>query len=226
MPTEAGLADAPSVQRRAEALSDRIFLGGPVEDFERVGRQQLVTLIHDGLRPQSSVLDVGCGCLRGGYWLIHFLGPGRYFAIEPNRDMVEAGLSHILERGLADEKRPSFAHNDDWDFSVFGVGFDYVVARSIWTHASKRDISAMLDSFVAVAAPGAKLFASYLPAGWGRRDYRGTGWVGRSHRQDEPGLVHHSKRWLAAECRNRGLGVEELRDGVINRQRWLRITAE
>ncbi len=187
----------PTVQERAETLAGRIFLGGPVDDFEEVGRLQLVTLLREGLQPSSTVLDVGCGCLRGGYWMIHFLEPDRYFGIEPAREMVEAGLGEILEPGIAEAKRPRFAHNDDWDFSGFGVEFDFVVARSIWTHASKAQIGSMLDSFAKSAAPGGKLLASYLPAGWHRawsgrtlrgllaRDYKGEGWVGRSHEQEE-----------------------------------------
>jgi SAM-dependent methyltransferase len=225
----------PTVQERAEALSDRIFVGGPVDDFEEVGRLQLVTLLREGLQPSSSVLDIGCGCLRGGYWMIHFLDPGCYYGIEPAREMLEAGLEGILEPGLADAKRPQFAHNDDWDFTVFRVEFDFVVARSIWTHASKAQIVNMLDSFRASAAPGATLLASYLPAGWrlpwsGRRlrgpmasDYKGDQWVGRSHEQDKPGLVHHSRRWIQEACEARGLTARELPHGLFNEQRWLRV---
>jgi hypothetical protein len=43
----------PTVQERAEALADRIFVGGPVDDFEEVGRLQLVTLLLEGLRPSA-----------------------------------------------------------------------------------------------------------------------------------------------------------------------------
>jgi hypothetical protein len=80
---------------------------------------QLVTLLQEGLQPHSKVLDVGCGCLRGGYWFIHFLNPRCYFGIEPNREMLQVGLDHILEPGLTDLAGPSFSHNDDFDLSVF-----------------------------------------------------------------------------------------------------------
>jgi hypothetical protein len=48
--------------------------------LEIAGRLQFAMLIREGVYPSSKVLDIGCGCLRGGYWLIHFLGS---FGLEP-----------------------------------------------------------------------------------------------------------------------------------------------
>jgi hypothetical protein len=57
-----------------------------------------------------------------------------------------------------------FAANEDFDFSVFGERFDFVIARSIWTHASKPQLSAMLRSFGATSEPEGVFLASYYPA--------------------------------------------------------------
>ncbi len=211
------------VQERADALAREMFVGGPVKDFEAVGRLQLVTLIHQGLYPDSKVLDVGCGCLRGGYWLIHFLEPGCYFGIEPNARMLQAGIDRILEPGLIEEKRPQFHTNENFDFSVFGTKFNFILARSIWTHASKEQVRVMLDSFLDSSEEEAAFLASYRRAGLLRRDYRGAEWVGRSHTSDVSGGVAHSLRWIRSECRGRGLSVTELPEGIYNRQVWLRI---
>jgi hypothetical protein len=59
-----------------------IFTGGPVEVFDQAGRLQLYTLVREGLSPYSKLLDVGCGCLRGGYWLVRLLDADCYFDIE------------------------------------------------------------------------------------------------------------------------------------------------
>jgi hypothetical protein len=136
------------LQEKAVELSKHVFTGGPVEEFERVGRHQFITLLGQGLNLNSRVLDIGCGCLRAGYWLIHFLDPDCYFGIEPNRAMLETGLSSLLEPGLAEAKRPRFDHNADFNLTVFGERFDFVLARSIWTHASKTQIETMLDGIV------------------------------------------------------------------------------
>ena len=214
-----------TLQERAEGLARTMFVGGPPDLFERAGRAQLMLLLSRGLTPQSKVLDIGCGCLRGGYWLVHFLRPGGYCGLEPNGAMLAAGLREILEPGLADEKRPRFDDNARFDASVFGERFDFFVARSIWTHASKPQVETMLDAFVAHAAPDGAFLTSYKRAILGWRDYRGREWVGRSHECDEPGIVRHSLGWIAGACRDRGLVAREARDRAFafGHQTWLEI---
>ena len=138
-----------TLQNRAQALSAEAFTGGPADQFEQIGRMQLVTLIEEGLEPQHRVLDIGCGALRAGYWLMHFLNPSCYYGIEPNERMLKAGITHILDDGQLEVAAPTFDHNDRFDLGVYGVDFDVVLARSIWTHASKPQIQTMLDGFAA-----------------------------------------------------------------------------
>ena len=55
-----------------------------------------------------------------------------------------------------------------------------VLARSIWTHASKEQIERMLASFASVAPSDGLLLTSYRPArALLRGDYAGDTWVGR-----------------------------------------------
>ena len=214
---------------RAKKLEKEAFLGGPLESFETAGRMQLQLLLKEGLYPDSKVLDIGCGCLRGGYWLIHFLDPGCYFGIEPDRRTLEAGMQGILEPGLLNLKRPRFDHNSDFDFSVFGEPFDFFMARSIWTHTSKDQIRTMLDGFMRHSKPGGAFLTSYKRASWFRRDdYRGAKWVGRSHESDLSGLVRHSFRWIQTECRKRGLFAEEIAESTfrLGDQSWLKIVVQ
>jgi hypothetical protein len=213
------------MQEIAQMLhSQGIFTGGPPQYFEIVGRLQLATLLREGIYPQSKVLDLGCGCLRGGYWVIHFLDPGCYFGIEPAVAMLQQGIDHVMEPEVLKERQPRFDTNDRFDLSVFGVKFDIVLARSIWSHASKGQIVTMLDGFLANSSPDAFFLTSYYPAGfWKHRDYKGDRWKGRSHQSDTPGLVHHSFRWVKQQVEARGLFVRQLPDLVFNRQHWLKI---
>lgn len=126
-----------SIQARADRLAkEGYFLGGPPEHFDSVGRRQLITLLKQELMPSHKVLDVGCGCLRGGYWCTQFLDPRCYFGIEPNNSMLEIGRKQIVGADMMRAKCPSFSNRDDFDFSTFGDKFDFVVARSIWMHAA------------------------------------------------------------------------------------------
>lgn len=153
-----------TLQARSERIAGDVFLGGPRRDFERVGRLCLDVLLREGLRPSSRVLDVGCGALRVGYWLMRFLDPGCYLGIEPNREMLKVGIEEIVEADVLARAKPRFDHNDRFDLSVFGEPVDYVIARSIWTHTARAQISALLRSFAETAAPGGVLLATYHPA--------------------------------------------------------------
>jgi SAM-dependent methyltransferase len=158
------VSERSSLQERAERLAQTRFVGGSPWTYERIGRLWFEVLIAEGLLPSSRVLDVGCGTLRLGYWLLHFLDPGHYYGIEPQVDMLEAGRTVIVEPDVLERADAHFAHNGDSDFSVFDARFDYVVACSIWTHASKAQITAMLASFAATSAPEGVFLASYHPA--------------------------------------------------------------
>jgi SAM-dependent methyltransferase len=215
-----------SLQQRAERLREAgIFTGGAITRFEEAGRNQLVVLLESGLQPDSKVLDIGCGMLRGGYWIAHFLRPGCYFGIEPDEEMLQAGLEHILGPELVEEKRPVFDDNDRFDLAVFGVEFDFLIAKSIWTHASRSMIETMLDGFVANTPQTGIFLTSYLPASSPEEEYLGEEWVGRSRESDEGGFARHSLEWIRSECGKRGLRVQTLDDCfMLANQPWLRIT--
>src|SRR2546423_7685884 len=85
------------LQQKAEMLGEKTFLGVPVRDFEKGGRELLIYLLNVGLNPASRVVDIGCGVLRGGYWLIHFLDPWSYCGIEHHAGRLEMGTRTILE---------------------------------------------------------------------------------------------------------------------------------
>jgi SAM-dependent methyltransferase len=162
-----------SLQERSQKISRETFIGGPRWNYERVGRLGFEVLLKEGLRPSSRVLDVGCGALRLGYWLMRFLDTGGYCGIEPQREMLQLGLDELVEPEVVARAGARFDHNTDFDFSVFGESFDYAFARSVWTHAAKPQIAAMLESFAAVGAPGSVFMASFYPAGmWFRTAHR------------------------------------------------------
>jgi hypothetical protein len=216
--------DAMTLQQKAERLGRNTFLGVPVRNFEKGGRELFIYLLNAGLVPDSRLVDIGCGVLRGGYWLIHFLKPGCYSGIEPHTGRLEMGTRSILEPEVLSAKRPRFDSNPHFDTSVFGEKFDFFLAYSIWTHAAKPQIQTMLDAFLRDATESATFLTSYLPAGWRHRDYQGDKWYGTSHESDTPGCIHHSRRWIKAECERRGLTVRELGRDKTYSQSWLAIT--
>ena len=204
-------------------ISRHGFLGVPTATFEQAGRSQLIALLNEGLNPESTVLEIGCGCLRIAYWLIRFLDPGQFYGIEPARKRVEYGLEYLFTPEEIAAKQPKFHFNADFDSSVFGAQFDFFLARSIWTHASKRQIEATLNSFVRDAKESGIFLASYLPAQSPEEDYCGERWVGTSHESDTPGVIRHSLAWITQQCQKRGLQVTELPGIDCDCQFWLRV---
>src|SRR5690349_9315550 len=117
--------------RGAEMMAQNGFLGVPVHSFEEAGRNQLVALLREGLRPESKVLDIGCGPLRSAYWLVRFLDDGCYYGIDPARQRIQLGLQYLFTDELLAVKQPRFDHNPDFNSSVFApTKFDFFLAGS------------------------------------------------------------------------------------------------
>jgi hypothetical protein len=213
------------VQARATEMMGRHgFLGVPVETFEDAGRRQFIALLNEGLCPESKVLDIGCGCLRAAYWLIRFLDAGCYCGIEPARGRVDHGLHHLFAPEVVLAKQPRFDFNAHFDSSVFASKFDYFLAGSIWTHASKSQIEVTLESFIRDSTATGVFLTSYFPALDPNDDYLGTRWVGTSHESDTSGVIRHSLPWIARQCEQRGLSVREVSGEAFDSQYWLRIS--
>jgi SAM-dependent methyltransferase len=215
-----------TLMERAKKIAEGgVYLGGAPGRFEIAGRTFFITLLSEGLNPNSKVLDIGCGCLRGGYWLIHFLDKGCYFGIEQNKEMVNAGVKYLLEPGVMKLKEPVFDHNSDFNFAIFKKKFDFFAALSIWTHASKPQIQSMLDGFASTSNDNGVFITTYYPATLFKRDYQGESWIGPGNPLSPRGMVYHSLNWINSECDKRGLIAQEIHEKAYKywNQTWLRI---
>lgn len=212
-----------SLQEKFEELARDRFYGVPAKNFELSGREQFIYLLQAGLTPQSKVLDIGCGVLRAGYWLIHFLDPDCYCGIEPHQGRLDLGRNQILEPQVLQCKRPRFDTNADFDASVFSEQFDFFLAYSIWTHAPKKQIQLMLENFVRYTRPNAAFLLTYQPASWRYPDYNGDSWVGTSHESETAGTITHSFRWIKEQCRGRRLDIRKLPRDRAQGHRWLEL---
>ena len=72
----------------------RTFVG-PTEKYDIVGALQFCLLIFLGLREENNLLDIGCGSLRSGRFFITYLQKGKYFGIEPEKWLIEEGISKV-----------------------------------------------------------------------------------------------------------------------------------
>jgi len=104
--------------------------------WEELGQLQFQFLLANGLQPDHSLLDIGCGTLRGGRHFIRFLAPGRYTGFELSESALQWGRDLIRAEQLS-EKQPRLTLNTSRDlrFAPFaGETFDFLLAQSVFTH--------------------------------------------------------------------------------------------
>jgi SAM-dependent methyltransferase len=110
---------------------------GPEKMYDQIGKIVFELLKKQGLKRTHKVLDIGCGSLRIGQHLINYLNKGNYYGIEPNKWLVDEALKH---EDIKSNKNPTFNYEDDFNLSIFDEKFDFILANSIFIHASKEQI--------------------------------------------------------------------------------------
>lgn len=128
------------------------------------GRMQADVLIAEGCSEESSVLEVGCGCLSAGKFIIELVAPDHYVGIDPNPWLRETVLRTREVAALASVKRPIFLSNENFDASSTGRSFDFVLSHSILSHAAHWQFPLYLEKVSAVLAPKGKIVASLFVA--------------------------------------------------------------
>ena len=129
--------------------------------WEVIGPLQFRFLLDEGLQPHHTLLDIGCGCLRGGVHYVGYLADGHYYGIEAACWLLEAGRDELARAGLGD-RRVHLLCRDDFDCSSFGTTFDFAIAQSLFTHLPWNSIQRCLAEAQKVLAPGGRLYATFF----------------------------------------------------------------
>ena len=150
---------------------------GPPHLFDVIGAQQFCVLAGQGLREHHRLLDVGCGCLRGGRFLIPYLARGNYCGLEPDVELLTHGLADEVGYEQIARKGPKFHHFSDFRLSQISGQFDYVLAQSVLTHAGCDLVPYIFNEASGVLVDGGAFVATWFD---GEKDCEDTGWVARA----------------------------------------------
>jgi hypothetical protein len=115
------------------------------------GKRQIDLLVLFGLKPHHFILDVGCGWLRGGIYLIDYLDEGHYYGFDKEEKQLIRGevLLEGKELGYKNPRIELIHRGKDLALFVGTRRFDYMLANSVFTH---------IDPYMAD-----RLFSSVIP---------------------------------------------------------------
>lgn len=139
-----------SLTGKARAVEQAV--GG---DFETVGVLEFALLKSLGLKPEDSIVDVGCGSGRLAKQLAGWL-TGRYLGT----DILQPLLDHAQAITARDDWR--FVRTDGESIPAEDECADFVCFFSVMTHITHEDTWRYLLEAKRVLKPGGKLICSFL----------------------------------------------------------------
>jgi len=154
-------------------MNHRVFVG-PEELYDVMGAIQFNLLTTLGLREDHYLLDIGCGSLRAGRLLMQYLKPEHYYGLDPNSWLIRDAVEEEFSEALISLKKPVFDYRRDFNLSGLLQSFDFMVAQSIFTHASMNQIRTCLEEARKTLNDNGVFVATYFI---GREDYLGEDWV-------------------------------------------------
>lgn len=131
--------------------------------WDELGTLQFEFLKLQGLQPEHTLVDIGCGALRGGIRFIPYLNAGNYYGIDRNQSLIEAGKAELAAAGTPD-KRPTFCVNEQFELGRFAMKFDYAIALSVFTHLPMNQIVRCLVETKKVLKPRGQFYATFFEA--------------------------------------------------------------
>lgn len=126
-----------------------------------IGQLQFDYLVLCGLKPEHKLLDIGCGCLRGGLHFTRYLKPSHYMGFDIRPAAIGAAWHELANAKLL-YKQPLLYVTDSFDMSYLPIKPDYSIAQSVFTHIPPDQISLCLKNLRSVVEPGHTLFATFF----------------------------------------------------------------
>jgi SAM-dependent methyltransferase len=157
-----GYLEAYSRHTDKRVLEDpKAAVGG---HWDEIGMLQFEFLKARGLTPSNTLLDIGCGTLRGGRHFISFLNAGNYTGMDISPNAIEYAEQLVKQEGMED-KRPKLVLSQakDLQFTEFPqTRFDFILAQSVFTHLMPKHIAECFAHVGKIMKPHSLFFFTYF----------------------------------------------------------------
>lgn len=159
---------APNVYYDTAKVADEVshnhhreIIGGA---WDEIGKLQFDFLRANGLSPSSKLVDIGCGCLRGGVYFADFLDFGNYYGMDISERLLDAGYDvELKNRGVRHKvPRTNLVADGEFQFAKFPVTFDIAIAQSLFTHLPADLVRLCLSRLSGRMKRGGKLFGTFF----------------------------------------------------------------
>lgn len=143
-------------------LNAFVDLDRPVSEAYLVhGEYQAQYLLDHGLKPDHYLLDYGCGILRLAYFVLPYLPKGHYVGVDIAEERLAKGRALLAKRGIHEDAYRVVVARDCKLLELKGDRFDYVWAKSVFTHMPLSDIEEMLVSLRPLLKKDAQFFFTF-----------------------------------------------------------------
>lgn len=115
-----------------------------------------------GISPSDRVLDLGCGTMRLGRYLIPYLNAGNYIGLDVSPEALETGQARLWGDVVA-RKRPTLECNDDLRLDELSEPVDVVWAQSLVSHLPEDDVRELFEALPGALADGGVAYLTFFP---------------------------------------------------------------
>ena len=131
--------------------------------WEEIGQLQFEYLVRNGLKPAHTLLDIGCGTLRGGRHFIRYMNESNYYGIDISEKALKYARKLIDSEALL-KKHPTLLLNSkkNLKFEEFQkIEFDYILAQSVFTHLPKDMIIECINNIANIMHKDTMFFFTF-----------------------------------------------------------------